>query len=354
MPEQARWNWQDQSKDIIKDKRDFNSYPYQSGRLEHHVGGIDPDDPEVERKKREYLEFLKLITAYKLEKKKRKILNILAISTTMMPSGRGRSSTSERALEMALEHAREFPVRAGISQYVDKCHTAMIKVRDLELRFCEGYYSTDKRKCNWPCVISGDKMDNPNDKMDAIYWGLAYWADIVLVGTPIRFGNAGALYYKMIERLNSIHNEMTLRSHHVIEDKVAGFIITGGQDGVQAVAGQMLTFWSELGFIFSRYSYAGWNRGWYAEDTRKNYNLLNTSEEFKRDVRKVIEFAIDLKVRIDATRSILPEDYEGKSTFGKQEAPTITGFVSKGVGVSKVPSIINDYELYDPAAHLDV
>src|SRR2546426_10870023 len=33
-----------------------------------------------------------------------------------------------------------------------------------------------------------------------------------------------------------------------IRNKVAAFIITGGQDNIQAVAGGMLTFWSELGF----------------------------------------------------------------------------------------------------------
>lgn len=350
LPEQPSWNWRDQSVEIIKDKRDFNSYPYQGPKLEHHIGGIDPEDPDAERKRQEYLAFMKLMSAYQSEKKQRKLLNVLAISTTMMPIGKGRNSTSERALEMAISHARDFPRKAGITRYVETCQTAMIKLRDLELRFCEGYYSMAKSKCNWPCVISGDRMDNPADKMDAIYWGIAHWADIVFIGTPIRYGNAGALYYKMIERLNAIHNEMTLRNHHVIEDKVAGFVITGGQDGVQAVAGQMLTFWSELGFMFSRYSYAGWNRGWYAEDTKKNYNLLNTSEEFKNDVNKVVEFAIDLKVRLDATRRILPEDYEGKSTF----EPPIAGFISKGAGTTRAPTTLRDYEKYDPAAHLDV
>jgi multimeric flavodoxin WrbA len=234
-------------------------------------------------------------------------LNIFGISTTMLPPSEllPRPSTSEEALKQALLYAR-IPQEESNFKEVRKCDIAMIKLRDLNFRFCEGYYSRDKIECSWPCVITS--MDK-KDQMSIIYKGLL-WADIVLIATPIRFGNPGALYYKMIERLNSIHNEMTLRNHHVIRDKVAAFIITGGQDGVQSTAGQMLTFWSELGFMFSRYSYVGWNRGWYAEDTKKNFYLMSRNEEFKKDLRKVVDFAIDLKIRLDNSPTTLIDDYE--------------------------------------------
>ena len=35
----------------------------------------------------------------------------------------------------------------------------------------------------------------------------------------------------------------------LIRNKVAAFIITGGQDGIQAVAGQMMVFFSEIGYL---------------------------------------------------------------------------------------------------------
>ena len=41
----------------------------------------------------------------------------------------------------------------------------------------------------------------------------------------------------MVERMNCIQNQETIANRHLLRNKVAGFIITGGQDNVQAVAG---------------------------------------------------------------------------------------------------------------------
>src|SRR2546425_13379462 len=52
----------------------------------------------------------------------------------------------------------------------------------------------------------------------------------------------------------------------LIRNKVAVFIITGGQDNIQAVAGAMFTFWAELGFVFPPFPFIAHSRGWDAED----------------------------------------------------------------------------------------
>lgn len=237
-------------------------------------------------------------------------LNILGISTTNTPENKQppkNRSTSEDVLIYSLDYAKK----------KHDCNTVLVKLRELEIAPCEGFYSADKTSCQWPCFIT--ERDQDKDKMDVIYYGIVKWADIVLVSTPIRFGNASATYYKMAERLNSVHNQMTISKQHVdlIKDKVAGFIITGGQDGVQAVAGQLMTFWSEMGFIFPRYSYVGWNRGWYAENTKWNYPLLMKSQEFKADLENVIDSAVDLKKRLNST-SYSDEEYHRKFTKDKQ------------------------------------
>jgi hypothetical protein len=38
----------------------------------------------------------------------------------------------------------------------------------------------------------------------------------------------------MVERLNCIQNQITIRDRVMLKNKVASFIITGGQDNVQA------------------------------------------------------------------------------------------------------------------------
>ena len=141
----------------------------------------------------------------------------------------------------------------------------MIKLRELEFKDCEGYYSKNAKTCIFPCSIS--KMDKA-DQMIQIYEKIILWADVVLIATPIRWGNSSSLYYKMIQRMNCVQNQIITNNKCLIRDKVAAFIITGGQDNIQHVAGELLTFWSQLGFIFGKFPFAGWTRGWYMKVLR--------------------------------------------------------------------------------------
>src|SRR4029453_18213691 len=148
-------------------------------------------------------------------------------STTAMHLEHPRYSTSEDLLECALAAAK-----AGF-----ECETRLLRTRDLNFRVCEAYYSKAARACTWPCSIT--EMD-ATDQMEQVYEGVVHWADVILLSTPIRWGGASALYYKMVERMNCIQNQIPIRNKVLMKDKVAAFVITGGQDGVQAVAGQLL------------------------------------------------------------------------------------------------------------------
>jgi multimeric flavodoxin WrbA len=133
-----------------------------------------------------------------------------------------------------------------------------------------------------------------DDQMLEIYEKMIIWADIVLVATPIRWGSASSLYYKMVQRLNSVENQMVSRNRVLIRDKVAAFIITGGQDNVQHVAGEMMSFWAQLGFVFGKFPFIGWSRGWYAEDTQHNYEKMETSSQFRKDIERTVSGAIEM------------------------------------------------------------
>ena len=152
-------------------------------------------------------------------------IRVLGISTTAMTAAHPRYSTSEDLLPHALHDARPRPRRARRSC----CASATCSFRE-----CEGFYSKSSRACTWPCSIT--QMD-PNDQMDRVYEGVVHWADVILVATPIRWGGASSLYYKMVERMNCIQNQETIAGRHLLRNKVAGFIITGGQDNVQARRG---------------------------------------------------------------------------------------------------------------------
>ncbi len=113
--------------------------------------------------------------------------------------------------------------------------------------------------------------------MDRVYEGVVHWADVILVATPIRWGGASSLYYKMVERMNCIQNQETIAGKHLLRNKVAGFIITGGQDNVQGVAGQLLGFFAEVGCQFPQFPYVAHTRGWSAEDMENNEKFVQNS-----------------------------------------------------------------------------
>ena len=135
-------------------------------------------------------------------------------------------------------------------------------------------------------------MDD-KDELNEVYEALVHWADVVLVSTPIRWGVASGLYFKMAERLNCVQNQITIRDSVLIRRKVAAFVITGGQDNVQGVAGQMLCFFSELGFHFPQFPYIAHSRGWSAEDMENNIKYVMMSPELREGAKDLAARAVD-------------------------------------------------------------
>ncbi len=208
-------------------------------------------------------------------------IRVAGISSTVMDSKNPRISTSELLLEAALDHAKTSL----------KCETQLLRLNDLKFRACEGYYSKAAKACTWPCSIT--QMDE-KDELTPVYEALVHWADVILLATPIRWGAASSLYYKMAERLNCVQNQVTIKDTVLIRNKVAGFIITGGQDNIQAVAGQMLGFFSELGFSFPPFPFIAHSRGWTAEDMERNVRQVADSEELREGARALVERSVAL------------------------------------------------------------
>jgi nitrite reductase/ring-hydroxylating ferredoxin subunit/multimeric flavodoxin WrbA len=212
-------------------------------------------------------------------------LRVVGISTTVMDRRYPRYSTSEALLESALEQAR--------TQH--SLDARLVKLRELSFRACEGYYSKSAHACTWPCSIS--QIDR-KDGMNVVYENLVFWADVVLVATPIRWGAASSLFFKMAERLNTIQNQITLRKRVMLKDKVAAFVITGGQDNVQAVAGHMLQFFGELGMQFPQFPFIAHSRGWTAEDMEHNIEVVKASAELHDGARALLDRCVDLAERL--------------------------------------------------------
>ena len=207
------------------------------------------------------------------------------ISTTAMDRANPRVSTSDLLLEAAMRHAGE----AGHAE------TRTIYLNALRFRHCEGYYSKSAHACTWPCSIT--QMD-PEDELDQVYEAIVHWADVVLLATPIRWGSASSLYFKMAERLNCVQNQVTIRNKVLIRNKVASFIVTGGQDNVQGVVGQLLMFFGELGFLFPQFPFIAHSRGWSAEDMENNVPAVQQSADLKEGAEALVDRAVQMAAEI--------------------------------------------------------
>lgn len=214
---------------------------------------------------------------------------VVGISTTVMNPSYPRYSTSDALLDEAIRHAGELGHE-----------TQLIRLRDLSFRACEGYYSKAARACTWPCSIT--QMD-PNDQLDRVYEALVHWGDVFVVATPIRWGAPSSLYFKMVERMNCIQNQITISGKVLLHDKVVSAIIIGGQDNVQAVAGQMLGFFSELGCQFPQFPYIAHSRGWSAEDMENNVARVKASEDLRLGARQLVERGVELAERLLKTKT---------------------------------------------------
>jgi multimeric flavodoxin WrbA len=207
-------------------------------------------------------------------------VRVVGISTTNMDIANPRYSTSDALLAESIKQASAL-----------NAETRTIHLAGLKFRPCEGYYSKSAHACTWPCSIT--QMD-PADQMETVYEAIVHWADVVLLATPIRWGNASSLYYRMVERMNCVQNQITIANRVLIRNKVGAFIITGGQDNVQAVAGQLLGFFAELGFHFPQFPYIAHSRGWTAEDMETNIETVKQSSELREGARALAARAVDM------------------------------------------------------------
>jgi len=92
----------------------------------------------------------------------------------------------------------------------------------------------------------------------------------------------------------------------LIRNKVAAFIVTGGQDNIQQVAGQLNTFFTELGFTLPPFDFVGWSRGWAAEDMENNVAEFKKSQSLTQAVKELVNHSVLLSRQIKGISSISP------------------------------------------------
>jgi hypothetical protein len=125
----------------------------------------------------------------------------------------------------------------------------------------------------------------------------------------------------MVERLNCVQNQITLQNNVLIRNKVASFIITGGQDNIQLVAGQMMGFFAELGFLFPPFPYIAHSLGWSAENMERNVKYVKKSQTLHKGAKDLVRRAIEMSKAILET-PVCTESIERAGRKAHAEPPT--------------------------------
>lgn len=199
-------------------------------------------------------------------------------------SARQRSclSKSEKLLLKALDYAR-----------VSGAVTSFIRLQDLKIYDCEGNYSENPSFCTYPCQ---NTLKYEDDEMQKVYDAVLE-TDVLFLATPIRWNNHSALVQKFIERMNAIENSSVWFGKKLIKNKVVGLIIIGHQDGFQHVAGNLLNFFSWLGFTIPEIAITSWIEG-YNENTVNDWKKLQNNKYTQKEIKEMVDSALRLAYKI--------------------------------------------------------
>ena len=79
--------------------------------------------------------------------------------------------------------------------------------------------------------------------------GLIEKADAVIFGTPIWWGQRSSHMQRVIERMDSFDEVYRQTGKSPLYNKVAGIVVTGSEDGAQAITSGLMSTLSWMGFV---------------------------------------------------------------------------------------------------------
>jgi multimeric flavodoxin WrbA len=128
-------------------------------------------------------------------------------------------------------------------------------------------------------VITGSKSDmGEGDAWPAILKDLLA-ADILIMATPTWMGTLSSVAMRVMERINGLYPVKDKEGRPVTYNKVAGFVVTGEEDGARHVVAEIAHGLMDVGFTIAPQSYTYWNNGpgpgkaYLKSDFRKDWSI---------------------------------------------------------------------------------
>lgn len=79
-------------------------------------------------------------------------------------------------------------------------------------------------------------------------------SDIVIFATPVWWDSPSSLIQRAIERLDELHDKVMEGETSLLENKVAGIVITGDSDGAQHIIATLCNFFNAVGLLVPPYA----------------------------------------------------------------------------------------------------
>lgn len=144
-------------------------------------------------------------------------LNVLVLNASLKHGPN--SSNTEEVTTMVLDQMRTHA----------KINETTVRLSDKNIPVGLGFKESDDDE--WPAIVEEIKK-----------------ADVIIFATPIWWGNRSSLMQRVIERMDAFDEEVIAGGRAVLLNKVAGIVITGSEDGAQAVMAGIMEVLSFLNF----------------------------------------------------------------------------------------------------------
>ncbi|QXV66067.1 flavodoxin family protein [Mucilaginibacter sp. 21P] len=104
-------------------------------------------------------------------------------------------------------------------------------------------------------------------------------SEILIFATPTWVGTMSSMALKVLERMNGLYPAKDEQGRPVTFNKVAGFVVTGEEDGARHVVTEIAGALMDVGFTIAPQSYTYWNNGpgpggkYLESDYRKDWSI---------------------------------------------------------------------------------
>ena len=115
-------------------------------------------------------------------------------------------------------------------------------------------------------------------------------SEIVILATPVWWGNQSSEIQRVIERLDELHDKVLAGEPSPLEGKIGGVVITGDSDGAEQIIGNLCNFFNAVGLLIPPYATLSvlWERQAKGKDPTKEELLQKYESDYAETADKMI------------------------------------------------------------------